>query len=113
MQHSAKKIQLKEEDYKPKGHSIEVRIYAEDADNHFFPSPGKLQNIVWPQGTGVRIDSGIESGSEITLFYDPMIAKISTWHETREGAIARMVQALRETRLRRCYNEQRFLTSNS
>ena len=103
------KIILDEKDYKPKGHSIEVRIYAEDADNNFFPSPGKLKNVIWPQGTGVRIDSGIESGSEITLFYDPMIAKISTWHATREGAIARMVQALRETRLEGVTTNKDFL----
>lgn len=82
------KIVLNENDYKPKGHSIEVRIYAEDADNKFFPSPGKLANVIWPQGTGIRIDSGVESGSEISLFYDPMIAKISIpRHMTREGAI--------------------------
>lgn len=103
------KILLKDPDYKPKGHSIEVRIYAEDPDNNFFPSPGRLQNVTWPQGTGIRIDSGIESGSEITLFYDPMIAKISTWHETREGAIARMIQALRETRLEGVTTNKEFL----
>ncbi len=103
------KILLKEDDYKPKGHSIEVRIYAEDADNNFFPSPGTLKNVIWPQGTGVRIDSGIESGSEISLFYDPMIAKISTWHATREGSISRMVQALRETRLEGVTTNKEFL----
>lgn len=103
------KIKLEEKDYAPKGHSIEVRIYAEDPDNNFFPSPGTLKNVVWPHGTGIRIDSGIESGSEISLFYDPMIAKISTWHETREGAIARMIQALRETRLEGVTTNKEFL----
>ncbi len=103
------KILLDESDYKPKGHSIEVRIYAEDAENNFFPSPGKLKNVIWPQGTGIRVDSGIESGSEITLFYDPMIAKISTWHVTREGAINRMIQALRETRLEGVTTNKDFL----
>jgi acetyl-CoA carboxylase biotin carboxylase subunit len=103
------KILLNDEDYKPKGHSIEVRIYAEDPDNNFFPSPGKLKNVVWPQGTGIRIDSGIEPGSEISLFYDPMIAKISAWHMTREGCIARMIQALRETRLEGVTTNKEFL----
>ena len=103
------KIKLEEKDCTPKGHSIEVRIYAEDPDNKFFPSPGTLKNVVWPHGTGIRIDSGIEPGSEISLFYDPMIAKISTWHETREGAIQRMIQALRETRLEGVITNKDFL----
>ena len=103
------KILLNEKDLEPKGHSIECRLYAEDADQNFFPTPGKINNIVWPQGTGVRIDSGIETGSEITLFYDPMIAKISTWHATREGAIARMIQALRETRIDGTITNKNFL----
>lgn len=103
------KILLDEMEFSAKGHSIEVRIYAEDTDQKFFPSPGTLKNVTWPQGTGIRIDSGIESGSEITLFYDPMIAKISSWHATREGAIARMVQALRETRLEGLTTNKDFL----
>jgi acetyl-CoA carboxylase biotin carboxylase subunit len=81
------------------GHSIEVRIYAEDPSNQFFPSPGTLSQLVWPTGKGIRIDSGVEQGSEITLFYDPMIAKISVWDNTRDKAIAKTQQALRELRL--------------
>lgn len=104
------KIILNEKDFEPKGHSIESRIYAENPDENFVPSPGKLKNVVWPQGTGIRIDSGIETGSEISLFYDPMIAKISTWHHTREGAITRMDQALRETRLEGVTTNKEFLT---
>jgi 3-methylcrotonyl-CoA carboxylase alpha subunit len=81
------------------GHSMEVRLYAEDPANYFFPCPGKLSAVQWPSGPGVRIDSGIETGSEISLFYDPLLAKISVWGETRDQALSRMKRALLETRI--------------
>lgn len=81
------------------GHSIEVRIYAEDPSQNFIPQPGTIASIQWPTGPGVRVDSGIESGSEISLFYDPMIAKVSVWDFNRDKAIAKMKQALRETNI--------------
>lgn len=81
-----------------RGSAIEVRIYAEDPQT-FLPAPGTLDAISAPGGAFIRWDSSMTPGSEISLFYDPMIAKLSTWGETREMAIARMRVALDEVRL--------------
>lgn len=78
------------------GHSIECRIYAEDVYGGFLPDTGTLDTLREPVGNGVRVDSGVEAGSEITVYYDPMIAKLSVWDATRESAIARMLRALNE-----------------
>jgi len=78
------------------GHSIECRIYAEDPVSGFMPGPGTLLAHDPPSGPGVRVDSGVEDGSEISLYYDPMISKLTTWASTREQAIARMIRALDE-----------------
>lgn len=83
----------------PRGHAIQARLYAEDAANGFLPCPGSLPLVEWPKGLHVRIDTGVESGSEITMNYDPMIAKITVWGEDRECAIARLQWALRNTLL--------------
>ncbi|MEH7346045.1 acetyl-CoA carboxylase biotin carboxylase subunit [Bacillus sp. JJ1532] len=76
-----------------KGHAIEVRIYAEDP-NTFFPSPGKIIEFQLPDGEGIRNECAIEAGSQVTPFYDPMIAKLIAWGETRDEAAARMKTAL-------------------
>lgn len=78
------------------GHSIECRIYAEDAENNFLPSTGKIINYIAPSGPGVRLDSGFEAGSEISVFYDPLIAKLICWGKDRTSAIERMKGALSE-----------------
>lgn len=78
-----------------KGHAIEVRIYAENPKT-FFPSPGTITNFVLPEGRGVRNEIGVESGSVVTPFYDPMIGKLITWGSTRDEAIERLERALRE-----------------
>jgi acetyl-CoA carboxylase biotin carboxylase subunit len=80
----------------PAGHAIECRIYAEDPDNHFLPSPGRILQLRAPAGPGIRDDSGAEAGADVPIFYDPMISKLIAWGEDRPQAIARMQRALRE-----------------
>src|ERR1043166_4519140 len=78
------------------GHAIECRIYAEDPANNFFPSPGKITHLQEPLGPGVRIDSGVRRLSEVSIHYDPMIAKLAVWGRTRAEAIDRLRRALDE-----------------
>ena len=80
----------------PRGHAIECRITAEDPFNDFLPATGVLSYLRVPGGTGVRWDGGVEAGNEVSLFYDPLLAKLVVWAETRDAAIARMRRALRE-----------------
>jgi len=84
----------------PRGHAIECRIYAEDPDNNFLPSPGRIEGLRVPHGPGVRDDSGAYEGEEVPIFYDPLISKLITWGDTREHAIARMRRALAEYHVR-------------
>lgn len=83
-----KVLPLKQENIQPTGHSIELRLYAEDPTS-FMPSPGKIETLHFPKMVGVRIDSGYESGSTVSPFYDPMIAKIIVSGSSREEAIKR------------------------
>ncbi|OKY75030.1 MAG: hypothetical protein BM485_10570 [Desulfobulbaceae bacterium DB1] len=80
-----------------RGAAVECRIYAEDPRNNYMPAPGRLQKVVLPEGPGVRVDSGVYEGWEVSLHYDPMIAKISVWGRTREEARLRMLRALGES----------------
>jgi len=80
----------------PRGHAIECRIYAEDPDAGFMPSPGRIAALTAPGGPFVRDDSGAEAGGEVPIFYDPLISKLSAWGSDRPQAIARMQRALRE-----------------
>src|SRR5882762_5445919 len=80
----------------PRGHAIECRITAEDPFNDFLPATGVLQYLRVPSGPGIRWDGGVEAGNEVTLFYDPLLAKLVAWGETRDIAIQRMRRALRE-----------------
>lgn len=82
-----------------KGHAIESRIYAEESDNDFLPSTGTILQYRPSEGPGIRNDSGVQSGSEITMFYDPMIAKLIAYGNTREEAIAKMKRALEEYKI--------------
>jgi acetyl-CoA carboxylase biotin carboxylase subunit len=85
---------------KPIAHAIECRIYAEDPENGFLPSPGRIQGLRVPQGPGVRDDSGAYEGGEVPIFYDPMISKLITWGDSRGHAIDRMRRALSEYQVR-------------
>jgi len=96
---SGMKLSYKQEELKQKGHAIEARIYAEDPDNNFIPSPGKIRYLVEPSGPGIRLDSGIYEGFEIPVFYDPLISKLIVWGENRNIAISRMRRALDEYRI--------------
>jgi acetyl-CoA carboxylase, biotin carboxylase subunit len=80
----------------PRGHAIECRIYAEDPDAGFLPSPGRVVGLRAPDGPGVRDDSGVEAGSDISIYYDPLVSKLVVWGASRDEAIARMTRALRE-----------------
>ncbi len=80
----------------PSGHAIECRIYAEDADAGFMPSPGRVTAVRVPDGPGIRNDSGIDAGAEVPIHYDPLISKLVAWGEDRPQAIDRMRRALRE-----------------
>jgi acetyl/propionyl-CoA carboxylase alpha subunit len=79
-----------------RGHSIEVRLYAEDATNNFLPAIGKLAVFSPPEGPGVRLDSGVREGDEVTPNYDPMLAKLIVWAPSRPEALQRMRRALDE-----------------
>ncbi len=81
------------------GHAIECRINAEDPYNNFLPSTGRITHSIIPTGPGVRVDTGVYPGFEITPYYDPMIAKLIVWGETRAQAILRMRRALEEYRI--------------
>jgi len=88
-------LPLKQEQLAIRGHALEARIYAEDANKGFLPATGKLIRLAPPaESINVRVDTGVEEGDEITPFYDPMIAKLIVWDETRDGALARMRKAL-------------------
>jgi acetyl-CoA/propionyl-CoA carboxylase biotin carboxyl carrier protein len=89
-------LSITQEDVELRGHAIECRINAEDASKNFAPAPGTIGAYREPAGPGVRVDSGVGPGSEISPMYDPMVAKLIVWDADREQATARMVRALRE-----------------
>ena len=94
-----RQLSYTQEQIKQNGHAIECRINAEDPFNNFMPSTGRITHSLLPTGPGVRIDTGVFPGFEITPFYDPMIAKLIVWGETRGQAILRMRRALEEYRI--------------
>ncbi len=93
---AGERLTIKQEDVRWTGSAIECRVYAEDPDKNFLPSPGKITRLRTPSGPGVRDDSGVYEGWEVPLYYDPMISKLATWGATRDEAIARMKRALGE-----------------
>ena len=79
-----------------RGHAVECRVYAEDPDNNFLPSPGRIASLRLPQGPGVRDDGGVYAGAEVSIYYDPLISKLAVWGRTRQEAIDRLRRALDE-----------------
>jgi len=87
------------DDIQPHGHAIEVRLYAEDPYNRFTPSPGRIVRFRLPEGPGIRNDCGVYEGSEVSIHYDPMLAKLIVWAADREHALRRLERALGELRV--------------
>jgi acetyl-CoA carboxylase biotin carboxylase subunit len=91
------------------GHALECRIYAENPDDNFAPSPGIIRHIAPPGGPGIREDSGIAALNEISLYYDPLISKLIAWAPTRREAISRLIRALTEYELQGIHSTIPFL----
>ncbi len=87
-------LTLRQEELRQRGHAIECRIYAEDPEQDFLPAGGRLHNVKPPHGVNVRNDMGVETGYEVSTFYDPMLAKLIVWDEDRGSALAKMGWAL-------------------
>ena len=93
-------LPLSQEQLKINGHAFEVRIYAEDPDHDFLPATGRLKQLRPPvENAHVRVDTGVNEGDEISIYYDPLIAKLIVWDEDRERALERLIQALSEYRI--------------
>jgi acetyl-CoA carboxylase, biotin carboxylase subunit len=90
------KLSFSQSDVRMNGHAIECRVYAEDPENDFLPSPGRITRLRVPQGPGVRDDGGVYEGSEVSIYYDPMISKFAVHGKDRQEAIDRMRRALAE-----------------
>jgi len=92
-----------------RGHAIECRIYAEDGDNNFMPSTGKIHHYSEPSGPGIRVDSGVQVGQEITIDYDPIMAKLIVHAPSRDLAIEKMIDALNQYKLLGVKTSKRFM----
>jgi acetyl-CoA carboxylase biotin carboxylase subunit len=92
-----RELPFEQRDVAARGHALECRLYAEDPSRGDLPSPGTLLLLVPPEGPGVRFDSGVETGSEVSVHYDPMLAKLVTWGRERRESIQRMRAALAST----------------
>jgi len=90
------KLSLTQDSIQARGHAIECRIYAEDPENDFFPSPGKIQYLKEPKGPGIRNDCGVYSGFEVPVEYDPILSKLVVYSESRDKSIKKCVKALKE-----------------
>ena len=90
-------LPFSQDEIQQRGHAMECRVYAEDPAQNFLPSIGEIALYQRPSGPGVRVDDGIESGTAVSPYYDPMLAKIITWGHTRDEAISKMIRALQQT----------------
>jgi acetyl-CoA carboxylase biotin carboxylase subunit len=93
---TGEQLSFKQEDVSWRGHAIECRVYAENPENDFLPSPGRITHLRVPAGPGIRDDGGVEAGAEVSIYYDPMISKLAAWGHTRMEAIDRLRRALDE-----------------
>jgi len=105
------KLTIKQAEVKPQGWSIEARLYAEDSERGFLPSIGQLMRYRQPVGEGVRCDTGVEEGSKISIYYDPMIAKLIATAPTREAAIDKLVLALSHYQISGVSTNRQFLAA--
>jgi propionyl-CoA carboxylase alpha chain len=87
-------LKIKQDDLSIKGHALELRVYAEDPQNDFLPSVGKLERYRLPEGEGIRVDNGFEEGMDIPIYYDPMLSKLITYGDNREAAMDLMIKAI-------------------
>lgn len=95
----------------PNGYAIEARVYAEIPTRNFTPSPGLLQHVEWYKAPGVRVDTWIRSGTTISPFYDPMIAKVIVWDATHDGATDKMLDTLRLSKVQGCPTNFQYLAA--
>lgn len=93
---AGKQLSFTQDEVRWNGHAIECRVYAEDPENNFLPSPGRISFLRTPAGPGIRDDSGVIEGDEVSIYYDPMISKLAAWGRTRSEAIDRLRRALDE-----------------
>ncbi len=93
---AGEKLPFKQDDVRIRGHAIECRIYAEDPDNNYFPSPGKITLLLTPSGPGIRRDSGMYEGWTVPIDYDPLLGKLISYGTDRDQVIARLTRALGE-----------------
>jgi acetyl-CoA carboxylase biotin carboxylase subunit len=93
---AGEQLPFAQDDVLIRGHAIECRIYAEDADNNFFPSPGKIERLRTPEGPGIRLDNGVYAGWTVPIDYDPLLAKLIGYGQDRRQAISRLARALPE-----------------
>lgn len=96
------RLSLRQDEIRVRGHSIQVRINAEDPANNFAPFPGKVETLMTPGGNGVRFDTMLFAGYQIPPFYDSLLGKLIVWDDTRDRALARLTRALRELEIGGC-----------
>lgn len=104
-------LSITQEEVKARGYAIEARLYAEDATNNFLPVTGKIHRFVWPEVDGLRVETAVQSGSEISVFYDPMIAKLIVWDRDRASAHRKLRYVLQHLQCLGLKTNQDFLLS--
>ena len=101
---------LKQSDIQLNGHAVEARIYAEDPANDFLPSPGQIDELMFPESEGLRTDTGVDSGDEVSGYYDPMVAKMIATGTDRQEALQQLARGLGQTCLIGLTNNLSFLS---